>query len=233
MEPNKDVLMAFVDNELPPEERERIARLLAERPDLENWVRIQQSLRSRMTQALEQVVSEPPPERLVNAALKTPISLRWRLKAWARQLSLLRLFPVGAALAAGLVIGVLAAPTKDLSLGAEGQLEAQGPLRHVLQSGLASAGYEGTGPRIGISYRNRAGQDCRTFELDAQSGIACHEHGRWTISLIVHRPTPPHGTYAMAGSGMPNTVLQAVESDIQGQPFDAAAERAARDHGWN
>jgi len=36
----------------------------------------------------------------------------------------------------------------------------------------------------------------------------------------------------MVGSEMPDTIRAAVSADIEGEPFDAIAEKAARDRRW-
>jgi hypothetical protein len=36
----------------------------------------------------------------------------------------------------------------------------------------------------------------------------------------------------MAGSGLPDVIRNAAANMIEGAPFDAAAERQARDRGW-
>jgi hypothetical protein len=124
-------------------------------------------------------------------------------------------------------------PSADLSTNASGQLVARGSLGRALEQRLASAGYPGSGPRIGISFRDKAGEDCRTFTDGGASGLACHRNGAWMISTLVNQsPSTPGYVYRMAGSEMPDAVRRAVTASIVGAPFDAQTERAARNSGW-
>ena len=143
------------------------------------------------------------------------------------------LVPAGAALALGLVIGVMLRPAHDLGLSASGQMLAQGTLGQALDSKLASAGYDGHGPRIGISFRSRAGEDCRTFASGSQAGLACHQGGRWIIAMTVTQPPQDMASYRKAGSEMPDALRRAVAAAIDGVPYDAAAEAKARASGWS
>jgi hypothetical protein len=192
-------------------------------------VRRQEALRVGMRSAFSELATVPPPARLVQAAKRAPISWRWHL----RQFTAPRLWaPAGAALALGLVIGIALRPGSDFA-SRDGQIVAQGTLAAALNDKLASEGHAGSGPRIGISFRNRNGRYCRTFDADAQSGLACHGDKGWAIALLAAHPqAESSGAYSMAGSEMPDTIRAAVSADIDGEPFDAAAEKEARDRGW-
>ena|SRR5579863_678218 len=228
-EPTHETLSAFIDGELPPKEMERIAALLAERPDLDAWVRRQEALRTGIKSAFSEVMTAPPPSRLVRAAKGAPISWRWRIRDFATP----RVWaPAGAALALGLVIGIALRPGSDFA-SRDGQMMAQGALATALNDKLASDGDTGSGPRIGISFRNRDGRYCRTFDADAQSGLACHGDKGWAIALLAAHPqAESSGAYRMAGSEMPDTIRAAIGATIEGEPFDAAAEKMARDQNW-
>ncbi|MES2294327.1 MAG: anti-sigma factor [Pseudomonadota bacterium] len=228
-EPTRETLSAFIDGELPPKEMERIAALLAERPDIGAWVRRQEALRADIKGAFSELMAAPQPARLVQAAKRTPISWRWHLG----QFTAPRIWvPAGAALALGLVIGIALQPGSDFA-SRDGRMMAQGMLATALNDKLASDGYAGSGPRIGISFRSHDGRYCRTFDADAQSGLACRGDKGWAIALLVAHPQAESGgAYRMVGSEMPDTIRAAVSANIEGEPFDAGAERAARDRGW-
>jgi hypothetical protein len=225
-------ISAFIDGELPPKEMERIAAYLAERPDLESEVSQQEHLRTQLRSAFSEVLDGPVPAHLLQAARTAPVSLRWRLQHLLQARSSWQvLVPAGAALAVGLVIGLLLRAGADVTSNASGQLIARGALRRALDHQLAS---ETSGrSRIGITFRDQAGEDCRTFLNGASSGLACHRGGAWIISIMVHQPAAsPGADYRMAGSEMPPAVRDAVTTTIAGEPFNAQAERAARDSGW-
>src|SRR5262249_35734316 len=150
-----------------------------------------------MKDAFSELLSAPPPERLVQAARTAPLSWRWRIQRFT---SVRVLAPVGAALALGLVIGVALPPPSEIATRG-GQVAAGGQLVSALNDRLASDGTAGAGARIGISFRNRDGRDCRTFESGAQSGLACHGDKGWAIALLTARPNAESsGAYRMAGS---------------------------------
>ena len=79
---DRETLNAFIDGQLPPEEMKRVAALLAECPDWENYVRQQDRLKRAL--GMEAVIRAPVPERLLQTAQSAPVSWRWWL---ARQFS--------------------------------------------------------------------------------------------------------------------------------------------------
>ena len=174
----------------------------------------------------------PPPSRLVETVQNAPVSWRWRLQAvLGRHFVARSLVPASATLFAGLIIGMMARPGGDL-ISSQGQMLARGDLAQALDSKLASNGYSGEGPRIGISFRDRAGRDCRTFTSGSQAGLACHQQGGWVVTALVAQSPESGSSYRMAGSEMPDAVRRTVEASIQGAPFDAKAEAQARANGW-
>lgn len=227
---DREMLNAFVDGELTPQEMARIATLLETQPEMKAYVLKQEKLRAALR--FEEVMRAPPPSRLVETVQNAPVSWRWRLQAvLGRRFVVRSLVPAGAALLAGLVIGITLRPEGELRQS-HGQVLARGDLARALDTKLASTGYNGQGARIGISFRDRTGSDCRTFTSGSQAGLACHHGGDWVITTLVAQPPEAQGIYRMAGSEMPEAVRRAVEVSIQGAPFDAIAEAQARANGW-
>jgi hypothetical protein len=226
---DRETLNKFVDGQLPPEDMARIAALLEIQPDMKGYVAKQEKLSASLR--FEAVMQAPPPSRLVEAVRKTPVSWRWRLFAGRRGFGLPSLLPAGAALLAGLVLGITMRPAGDLAL-LHGEMLARGALAQALDTRLASAGYDGEGPRIGISFRDHDGSACRTFASGHQAGLACHRSGDWVVTTLVTQASESGRAYRMAGSEMPEAVRRAVEVSIQGEPFDAQAEAQARANGW-
>jgi hypothetical protein len=249
MDPDLITLGAYVDGELAPEEMARIAMLVDTRPDIAMEVAHLRALHVGLQGAMEPVSNEPVPERLLDAVRNTPASPLWRLREWSRDT--IRGFfarpalSLGAALACGLVIGLVMDRGDDgLLSGSSGRIVAQGALAKALDEQLASAGYGGTGPRIGTSFQNKNGQDCRTFTIPsgtvssgdaASAGIACRDSALWVVGTLAPAPKPSTSPdhYGMAGSDMPDLIREAATAMMAGSPFDAQAERKARDHHWN
>jgi hypothetical protein len=235
MDPDRETLDRFVDGELPPAEMTRIAALLVERPELEAYVRRQERLRESLRAAWP--TDEAIPGRLAAAVRTAPVSLRWRLRhgiaQWHFPPVLQKLAQGGAILAAGIAIGILLRPGSDIVTRTDGAVIAQGRLAHTLNVVLAADQRSVNGPRIGISFRDKTGSDCRTFESGRDGGLACREAGAWVVKMMVPLNAEHQGAqYRMAGSGLPDALRRAVEDRIDGVPFDATAERVARDRGW-
>jgi hypothetical protein len=91
--------------------------------------------------------------------------------------------------------------------------------------------------QIGVSFRARNGDYCRTFVLREQStlaGLACRGHEAWRLEVLAHNPAPPAAAagYRPAGSALPAGVAHTLDELIAGEPLDAGAEAAARARGW-
>src|SRR6201986_1527531 len=156
-----ETLTAFLDGELSPEETARVAALLSTRPDLDAWVNRQQRLRASLRNAFAEVTDVPVPAALAALTRTAPVSWRWRMAQTFHGAFLKTWVPAGAALAAGLAIGIVMHPSGDLESHG-GQVMAQGALADALNRQLASAGDKSSDTHIGVSFRNRSGQDCRT-----------------------------------------------------------------------
>ena len=226
-----ETLTAFLDGELPPLEMERVAKLLTERPELDRWVRRQEGLRTSLCQAFSEVMASPPPQHLRTAVRQAPVSKRWLMRRIWTSWKLQIWAPAGVALAAGLTFGFLMQPSA-IMVRRDGAFLARGSLAEALDQKLASAGYDGSGTRIGITFRGHDGHICRTFDLDEQTGLACHQANGWAVTILESHHKSAAGAYQMAGSELPDAVRQAAMARIAGASFDAAAEKAARDNGW-
>jgi hypothetical protein len=230
MKLDRDRLNRFVDGELPPKEMEDVAAALADSPDLNIYVERQENLRNQLRDSFR-ALDGSMPERLVETVRNAPVSWQWRLRTALEPARPLRwLAPACAALVLGFVAGISLWPQSDFGTGASGQVIAQGGLGKALDRQLASQG----GPvRIGISFRNKAGQACRTFNSGSNAGLACHDAGAWVVGMLVKQaPEDAGAAYRMVGSAMPDAVRRAVMAGMSGEPFDAAMEAQAAKDGW-
>ncbi len=238
MKIDDDKLMAFADGELSSTERAEIERALAQDPALREKLAAHQRLRAHLSQAFDGTLDEPVPQRLRDIleppAAQAPAppgadvvdlaarrETKWSIREWGA---------MAASLAAGLVIafGVTSLNAPMMAATGDG-LSARGALAAALEARLAAE--DGAGQvRIGLSFRERDGGFCRTFDLTRSdvSGLACREDGGWRIEMTSAHPAG--GEVRMAG--VAPEVLAAVEARIAGEPLDAVAEARARDAGW-
>ena len=251
-------VMAYVDGELPPDERDALAARLASEPALAGAVARERALRASLQAAYAPVLDEPVPAGLLDllampdaapAAANEPLPVgasdahraalpharRWHWREWG-------------AMAASLVLGVVfgarllapqagpgGAATLALHVGGDGTITAQAGLRDALEQRTAGAP-PAAGVAVGLSFRDHAQQYCRTFTLDgASAGIACKQGDGWVVAHLEHAAgtaASAAGAYRTAASPFSPTLLQAVDALRDGDTLDAAAETAARAKGW-
>jgi hypothetical protein len=238
-----EVLMAYADGELDAARRAQIEAAMASDPAVRRAVERHRALAQRVKSAYQGVLEEPLPANLASLAgkpvaapvfelraeretrrAKESVSLPWRMPQWAA---------MAASVALGVMVGVFvlrgpSAPFEETAAG----LMARGALDEALTQKLA--GSVGTGgPQVGISFRDHAGQYCRTFHVEQGTplaGLACRSDEEWRVHVLAAAPSRAGGMRTAAA--MPMAVLQAVDAAIEGEPLDAAAEAAAREAGW-
>ena len=109
-------------------------------------------------------------------------------------------------------------------------LVAAASLDQALDKQLASDGAS-NGVRVGLTFRDRQGSICRSFNDGAASGLACREAGDWRIRGLFQRAEGQAGDYRMAAGEDPR-LAALIDETIAGEPFEAATERAAMEKGW-
>jgi hypothetical protein len=107
----------------------------------------------------------------------------------------------------------------------DGTLIAAGPLATALANGLK--GDDAAPVRITLSFRDKTGRLCRSFDTARLAGIACRDDDGWRLRLALQT-----GDGNRSGSSESPFVGQAIDAMIAGDPLDAGEERAARDRGW-
>lgn len=242
-----EVLMAYADNELDEQTRAAVRAAMAGDPLLARRIARHQALRQRLRSAFEPVLSEPVPAALLRSVRTAPVASpapeqgnviplrrrgapgRWRAPRWA-------------ALAASLVVGVLAGGLAFHGGGSGpiatrgGHMLASGPLARALTNQLVARERVAQPVRIGVSFKSKAGDYCRTFSMrsPAMAGMACHAPDGWRLRVLTGAPErgAATGGYRQAASAMPPAVVAAVNSEISGEPLDARAEALARRRGW-
>lgn len=222
-----EIVMAYVDGELDLVTAKRIEKAMESDPLLAARVEAERRLREKLSARFDPVADEAVPERLTAMLANVDTSLASRREEKAR-----RFGPIQwAAMAASLAIGLFAGQANwgGGQVGSNGgTLVAQAGLKAVLDAQLASAQAPDAPIRIGLTFKDKAGAVCRTFEGEDLAGIACREDGDWQLRQTVSGEGQSND-YRQAGSG---AIVQAAEAMIADEPFDAADERNARDSGW-
>ena len=243
MQFSDETLMAYADGELTGEACAALER--AVRDDAALAARVQQLRQQReiLQRAFAGVLDEPVPPRLAAMAATAPagpsagavtdLAARRHERAQRRRWSL----PEFGAIAASLIVGILAGRTllpgdSLLALGDDG-LMARDALARALseQPGGTSAGDIATQ----ITFRAQDGQYCRTFtvrDTAPLAGIACRSGSQWRVDTLLRAPTSTDPQYRMAGSSLPEPLLQAARQMMVGDALDADEEQAARASGW-
>jgi len=241
-----ETLMAYADGELDPAQRAEIAAAIERDPALARRVEKHLALRAQLAGAFAAVIEQPVPERLVAAAGRASAASppqargqvlqfpkrgaqgpgpRWRAREWF-------------AMAASVLLGVaiswrVFSPVDGLMDAKGGALVARGELAAALDRQLASTQSPDSRVLIGMTFRAHDGGFCRSFTLRATNttGLACRTGGEWQIPVTASA-TAAAGPMQQAAGSTPPAVLAAIESRIQGDALDAAAEEDAHLGGW-
>jgi hypothetical protein len=222
---------AWLDGELGAAEAVEMEAKVAADPRLARLADQHRKFAGRLKDAFDPIAAAPLPDH-VQAALQ-PLGEVIDFASAKRARSMPPL-PQWAAMAATLALGLLlgtmipqrgTAPVEVQG----GKLYAAAALNHALDTQLASS--PAGSVRIGLTFRDQAGAICRSFTGPAASGLACRSDGHWQLKGLFAAPEGQSSDYRMAGGVDPN-LAGLVDSSIAGEPFDAAAEKAALQKGW-
>lgn len=219
-------IIAYVDGELAPAERARFEADMAADAALTAEVTRHKALAQRVSAAYAPVLEEPIPPQLLTVASAA------NDHAGRRAMGVPQWAAMAACLALGVIAGRIAWPASQTDLAQHaGTLVAQGRLDAALTRQLAA---EPGVVKVGLSFRAADGRYCRTFQSapDRLAGLACRGDGRWIVRTVTASAPTAEAAYRTAGDETPPEVLAAVDQALAGEPLDAKAERAARDHGW-
>lgn len=232
-----ETLMAYVDGELDATARAEVEAAMLRNPELAQRVARQKALRGRVRLAFQRVADEPVPERLLAAArrennvvpLRRTAQRRWSWPEWG-------------AMAASLIVGIIGSQivvhfsgSTTMLASRGGEVVAEGALSRALSGQLAANQTARAPVQIGVSFRSKAGDYCRTFSFrdsNELAGMACRQGADWRVQALARGETVTNGAYRQAGSALPKAVWQAVEEIISGDPLDAQGEAEAKSKGW-
>ncbi len=215
-------IAAFVDGELDDLTTRRVEREAESDAALAAEIARHRALKA-------QLAAEAVPDRLraLLAGDSVDTSLADRRETKRRRFAPVHWGAIAASLALGLTLGLRPwLPPAEVS-SVNGMLAASGALAEALDTQLASNQPQGGAVRVGLSFRDRDGRYCRSFEGRTLSGIGCRDADHWSLERTMAGQAG--SDYRQATSGVLAADAAAM---MAGDPFDAEAERAARDRGW-
>jgi hypothetical protein len=237
-----ETVMAYADGELDAPMRAAMEAAMVTDHDLAQRVAQYQGLRARLRSAFDPVLDEPLPDGLRDAARGAPLARRVdNVIALSRAARPRWSWPRWGAIAASLVVGTLLSlllprpPARGPFITHDGQMVAAGVLAQALSEQLASSQSPGARVQIGVSFRAKDGNYCRTFMLydgSALAGLACRDRQAWRLQVLAASPAPNTGEYRAAASSLPASIARTLDEMIAGEPLDSSAEAAARAAGW-
>jgi hypothetical protein len=216
---------AWLDGELDGEAAAKVAARVAADPALAEEARLHRAFGQQLRGAFDPLMAAPVPDRIgaapadFTAAREHRATSRFGLPQWA-------------AIAATLVVGIVTGTMLDRGPVARhgATIVAAGGLDRALDTQLASAPAAG-GVRIGLTFRDSAGAVCRSFDQGELSGLACRNGDAWKFRGLFQKSVESKGDYRMAAGPDPRLGAM-IDETLAGEPFDAAAERAAMANGW-
>lgn len=222
---------AWLDGELEGAEADRVAAAVAADPALQARADAHRAMTDGLRSAFQPVAdsASAPPSFGAGSESKSPRKAANENDRWHFG------FPQWGAMAASLVLGLLIAPAvlnrPSGPVATDGaKLTASGDLDRALDTQLASA-EDGQQIRIGLTFRDKSGEVCRTFSGKLGTGLACRDGEEWRLLSIFGPASGASTDYRMAAGDDPR-MSEYVDRLIAGEPLDAAGEKAAMDAGW-
>ena len=221
-------LAAYADGELDDLTAVRVRRAVDADPALAAELARLAGLRDILAARFDPVLTDPIPARLtkpIEDAAKV-VSLNdvraARQTLWQRPQFR---FAAGSAIAASLVIAVLVGGRGGTPDG-----YANNQLATALD-GTLSGQTAPDGTRLLLSFRDNRGSACRGYASQSVGGIACRDDQGWKLKMIGQAGVTSTTQYQQAGSA-DAAIMAAAQDMAAGPAFDAAAEQAAREAGW-
>ena len=220
-----EMLAAYADGELDHDDVERVEMAMAGDPQLAAEVAAHRALRARLTAHYGPILLEPLPDRLLPPVEETArvVDFAAAKEARERRRSLFSrsAWPVGGAIAAMLVLGVV--------FGG-GFLSGGGGLPQTTIAALDSQPSGAPGEtRVLLSFVDKSGDYCRVYAKGAASGIACRADGEWDVRWLGQGGAAQGGEMRQAGSGEAFAEAQRMSA---GEALDAEQEQAAMAREW-
>jgi hypothetical protein len=231
-----ETFFAWLDGELEADQADRVATAVAGDSRLSRLAEQHRAFETRLRAPFDAVAAAPVPERLAQALQPSAQVVQFAAPRRAANDAGHWAWPQWAAIAATLALGVGLGTTLNSERGTSpvevrgGKMFAAGALDSTLDEQLASAGAGGVA-RVHLTFRDQSGAVCRTFTDQRSSGLACREGEGWQVRGMFAVPEGQAGDYRMA-AGMDPNLAALIDSTIDGAPFDARQEKAAKARGW-
>ncbi len=233
---DRELLAAYIDDELDDVNAARISRDVAASPELAAQVAEQKKLRELLVAHYAPVLNEPIPAELNDTIEQSrkvvDLSEVRARKAERRSTGLASIRFIGPAIAACLVLFlIIPRGSDDLVRTLDGQHYAAGTLDAALTGQLAANQDITSDPRILLSFPTQDGSLCRSFSGAKLAGIACREARGWRLRMERPASATASTDYRQAGAA-DSDILAAAQEMAKGGPLDAEAERKAQANGW-
>ncbi|HJR70117.1 MAG TPA: hypothetical protein VKA43_08775 [Gammaproteobacteria bacterium] len=239
-----EALSALLDDALLPDDATELRRRLDREPALRSRLAALEQANTAVRKAYVDVVNEPLPASVLDALTlpgENVVAFR------PRRPLLMTLLPLAAAATIALVIGM----SVGVRLGPGGSPDAAGlvaeagvvapgtPLFAALDS-LPSAATQAVGAGViatpRLTFGANDGGYCRLVDLTSErsttEALACRRDDEWLLEMVVFVERAPRDGVYRPASGPSPAIEAAVDSLIEGEPLDAAAERAVIGRGW-
>jgi hypothetical protein len=230
-----ELLMAFADGVLDDGEKSRVAAALERDPALAARVTRLRETRAGLRAAFAGQLDIPPPPRMLTLFDSSAEDVGGAdvLTLPRRQNRRPNISPTwAAAAAAGLVIAFLvghaSGPAPLIRMTAGGVL-AEGALKRALND--QAAGGDGA-MRVALSFPQSGGGFCRVFNAGPDTGLACGVRDGWRIVAMTSSPANAGSGVHQAAGAIAPAILAAADERRNGDPLDAAGERAAIRKAW-
>ena len=233
---SNETFFAWLDGELSGDEAAKVEAEVAADPELKRLAEEHRAMQSRLKGAFDSLAQAPIPGSLAAAVRKPePQVIDFAAAKRSREHRRWRSMPQWAAMAATLAVGIFVGTQVPIPSHApvqvqDGRIYAAAALSEALDDELAGAPSKSP-VRIALTFRDQAGEICRSFTQGPTSGLACRNGDRWQLRGLFGAPEGQSGEYRMA-AGMDPNLAALVDSTMAGEPFDAAAEKAARKKDW-
>ena len=221
---------AWLDGELEPVEAAEMDAKVAASPELSRLAEQHRTMNEKLRRTFDPIAGSPIPDHLQAALRPTAKVIDFTAARRSFVPSVREWTALAATLAIGVFVGTMFSRGDNAPVEVHGgKIYAAAALNQALDTELASSP-EGN-VRIGLTFRDRAGEICRSFNGNQSSGLACRKSGRWQLRGLFAVPEGQSGDYRMA-AGMDPNLAALVDSTMAGEPFDAAGEAAAKQKGW-